>query len=487
VVETSETNNTYSRSIKIGGDLVITSLTVSVAAQDLTFSVNSTTTNEGAGATEASVTRFFLSDNSTLDVNDTPLDGAQAVPPLGPGIRSAAMTNVMIPGTTPAGGYYLLAKADADGAVAETSETNNTFARSIQVGADLVVSSMSSPAKGGAGGTIDVTDTTSNAGGGAAAGSVTRFYLSSNSTWDAADLLLSGSHIVPALAHGAADTRVTSLTIPAATVTGTHYVIARADADSVVAEAKETNNTLARSIEVGPDLDISSFTVPGKGGAGLSLLVSDTVTNQGGGSVATTTSRFYLSANSSLDGADIPIGSRTVIALAPGEQSTAPTTLMVPPGTSSGSYYVIAKADADGVAVETSESNNTFVRSVRIGPDLGVSTLTTSASSVAAGSIVTVTDKIINEGGGAAGGSATWFYLSINTSLDAADLLLTATRAVPTLAPGSSSTGATPVTVPAGTVAARYYILAKADGDGVVAETSESDNVLARSIQVTAP
>jgi subtilase family serine protease len=38
-----------------------------------------------------------------------------------------------------------------------------------------------------------------------------------------------------------------------------------------------------------------------------------------------------------------------------------------------------------------------------------------------------------------------------------------------------------------GTAPARYYILAKADGDDGTAETSETNNVLARSITVTAP
>ena len=98
-----------------------------------------------------------------------------------------------------------------------------------------------------------------------------------------------------------------------------------------------------------------------------------------------------------------------------------------------------------------------------------------------------MTDKITNDGGGHAAANVTRFYLSTNTSLDAADVLLTASRSVPTLAPAASSTGSASVTVPAGTAAARYYILAKADGDEMVAETSDTNNVLYKSIQVTSP
>ena len=163
------------------------------------------------------------------------------------------------------------------------------------------------------------------------------------------------------------------------------------------------------------------------------------------------------------------------------------TSLPIPAGTASGTYYLIAKADADNAVTETTETNNTYVRSVRIGPDLSVSTLTASASTVAAGALVTVTDKITNDGGGSAASTVTRFYLSSNTTLDAADVVLPASRSVPALAPAASSTGSTPLTIPAGTSPARYYILAKADGDGAVAETSETDNVGSRSIQVTAP
>jgi subtilase family serine protease len=486
ILETSETNNTYSRSIKIGGDLVVSVLTVSSGGSSLQLSVSDTTSNDGSGAAAASVTRFFLSSNSSLDASDTLLDGARSVPALDPGISSAGETTITIPAATPAGAYYVIGKADADGAVIESSETNNTLARSISIGSDLVVSSLVVPAKGGAGATINVTDTTSNDGDRAVGPSMTRFYLSANSTWDAADVPLTAAHPVPALAQGTGDAAPTTLTIPAGTGTGAYYVIAKADADNVVPEGKETNNTAARGIQIGPDLDVSAFTVPAKGGAGLALAVSDTTVNAGGGSASPTTTRFYLSVNSTLDAGDTLIGSRTLVGLAAGEVSTVSTSLPIPAGTASGTYYVIVKADADNAVTETTETNNTYARSVRIGPDLSVSTLTASASSVAAGALVTVTDKITNDGGGSAASTVTRFYLSSNSTLDAADVVLSASRSVPALAPAASSTGSTPLTIPAGTSPAKYYILAKADGDGAVAETSETDNVTSKSIQVTA-
>jgi subtilisin family serine protease len=489
VVETSETNNTYARSIKIGGDLVISALTLTASGvSELVLSVNDTTTNEGSDSVGGSVTRFYLSSNGTLDAGDTPLEGGRVVSPLAPGISSQGITDVTIPAGTSAGLHYLIAKADADAAVPETSETNNTLAKSFYLGSDLVVSSMTVPSRGGAGTSITVDDTTSNAGGGGAAASFTRFYLSSNATWDSGDTYLTGGHSVPALAEGAEDVGSTTLILPADIATGTHYIIGRADADNAVLEAKETNNTISRSIQIGPDLDVSAFTVPGEGGAGLSFTVSDTTTNEGGGAIASTVMKFYLSANSSVDATDKVIGSRTVPGLAAGGFSNAPsTTLTIPANTAVGTHYVIARADADGAVTETSETNNTYSRTIKIGPDLRVSTLTASASSVAAGAVVTMTDKITNDGGGGSGTSVTRFFLSVNSTLDASDIAFTPGRSVPVIAPGGFSTGHTSLTIPAGTAPARYYILAKADGDNGTTETSETNNVLARSITVTGP
>ena len=165
-------------SIMIGGDLVISALTLErwISCAD----VSDTTTNDGAGASAASVTRFYLSSNSSFDAGDTLLDGARSVPALDPGVSSVGPTTITIPASTPAGAYYVIAKADADGAVSETTETNNTLGRAISVGSDLVVSSLV-PSKGCAG-HVNMTDTTSTTAT-ARSGPITSLYLSPNSTW----------------------------------------------------------------------------------------------------------------------------------------------------------------------------------------------------------------------------------------------------------------------------------------------------------------
>ena len=149
------------------------------------------------------------------------LAGVQTVPALAPGAVSTASVSLDIPGDTAVGLYYVIAKADADSVESESNEFNNTLARVVNIGPDLVVSSLTAPLAAGAGGRIAVSDTVKNQGGGASAASTTRFYLSANATLDAADVLLTGGRAVPGLAAGATSAGSTELTIPPATATGT--------------------------------------------------------------------------------------------------------------------------------------------------------------------------------------------------------------------------------------------------------------------------
>ena len=76
--------------------------------------------------------------------------------------------------------------------------------------------------------------------------------------------------------------------------------------------------------------------------------------------------RFYLSANSAVDAADVPIGGRPLPALLPGANNSGSVTIVIPPQTPAGKYFIVAAADADGVVVEALENNNTKARNITI-------------------------------------------------------------------------------------------------------------------------
>jgi subtilase family serine protease len=250
VPETQEANNTrFSAAMKIGPDLIESSTVVPTAAgAGFALIVTDTVKNQGSGPAGASTTSFYLSTNFSLDASDVFL-GSRSVPALDVGATHSGSTSLVIPAATALGTYYLMASADSANVVNESTEVNNTSYGITRVGPDLTVTGVTGPASAVAGAAISVTDTTKNAGGGPAAASTTRFYLSTNYTFDAADVAL-GSRSVPALAPNATSTGTVTLTIPAGTPVALYYIIAVTDADNVVPETGETNNTRPVAIRV---------------------------------------------------------------------------------------------------------------------------------------------------------------------------------------------------------------------------------------------
>jgi subtilase family serine protease len=485
VLEISETNNTHTRTIGIGPDLDITSLSTPAAASPgQSIAIADTTMNNGAGDVDPSLTQFYLSPDNAIDATDTLL-GSRNVPALTGGESSPGSTTVTIPGSTNVGDWWIIAKADGEEVISETSESNNTYVRSITIGSDvdLNIAGLSAPTTASPGNSIVITDTTRNIGAGVASSSVTQFFHSVDSLIDASDVLL-GSRSVPTLDAGASSVGSTTVTIPADTAEGNWWIIAKADGEETVSEALESNNTYARSISIGSDvdLDITYMSAPAAAEAGQSIIVTDTTKNIGDGTVGPTLTHFYLSANPSIDASDVLLGSRNVPALDAGARSTGSISVIIPGDTVAGSLYIIAKADGEELISESSENNNTYTRSIGIGPDLDITSFR-APSSANPGESITLTDKTMNKGAGVADPSQTYFYLSTNSYIDASDILI-GSRSVPALAGGVLSSASTTVTIPEGTEIRRWFIIAKADGEDVVTETSESNNTYVRSIRI---
>jgi subtilase family serine protease len=481
VAETVETNNILNRGIQVGADLTILTFTAPTdGGAGLAITLSDTTRNQGTGTTAPTTTSYYLSVDATFDAGDLLL-GSRVVPALASSGQSSGSVTVTIPAGTATGTYTLFARADAGDVVPEAYENNNLSSRTIRVGPDLIVESLSAPTAAGAGTPITLTDTTRNTGAGAAPASTTRIYLSTDWLLDAGDVLLA-SRAVPALGPNSSNTGSITATIPAATPGGAYYLIVVADGENVVAETQEGNNSLNRNLLIGPDLGMQSLTAPNDAGAGLAITISDTTRNTGGGNAPSTTTSFYLSVDSTLDASDLLLGSRVVPALAAGASHAGSITVTLPATTATGTYTLFARADALDAVAETYENNNTTSRTLRVGPDLMMASLTVPASA-GAGATIAVTDSTRNQGGGSAAASTTRFYLSVD-ALPSADDTALGSRAVPTLAPGATDTGSVSLVIPAGTPGGTYYVIAVADADGVVAETVETNNFTNRSILV---
>jgi subtilase family serine protease len=242
--ETSEYNNLrFSIAIRVGPDLTVTAISATPVnvGPGSTITVTDTTRNPGSTASAPTVTAIYYSANALLDAGDTQI-GQRNVPSLGPEGISTGMTTVQIPQSAAMGVAYIFAKADANNAVTESSETNNgSFPFTVRVGPDLTVSGLTAPGTVLTGATVTLNDTTSNIGGGAAGSSVTRFYLSVNLSVDAGDIEL-GTRNVPSLGAGGLSAGSTSVVIPTGLAPGSYWIIGVADSTNTVAETFETNN-----------------------------------------------------------------------------------------------------------------------------------------------------------------------------------------------------------------------------------------------------
>ena len=88
--------------------------------------IHLTDITQNAGSTQAgsSVTRYYISDTSPIDINTARMIGQRTVPPLMPGQSDTHQMEIQLPSGLPAGTYYLTACADAEHTVDQLMDQN---------------------------------------------------------------------------------------------------------------------------------------------------------------------------------------------------------------------------------------------------------------------------------------------------------------------------------------------------------------------------
>jgi hypothetical protein len=245
-----------------------------------------------------------------------------------------------------------------------------------------------------------------------------------------------------------------------------------------------------------PDLVSTALSNPPTAVApGSTWSASDTVKNEGSVSAAASTTRYYLSLDTTKAAVDVLLSKvRGVPSLAAGASyAGGAITITIPSTTALNTYYLLACADDTGVVTELDEGNNcrasaTPVQVTR--PDLVVTAVSNPPLAIAPGAHFPVTDTAKNQGAVLAGNAPTRYYLSADAQKGSGDILLVGSRGVPSLATGASHAGgAIAITIPSTTALNTYYLLACADDTGVVTELDEGNNcrVSATPVQVTRP
>jgi subtilase family serine protease len=401
VSEALETNNATAMPITVSStsapassalaDLTVTAATYpSTGTAGTSITVGATTRNAGTASAGASTTRIYLSADAVVGSGDTAL-GAVNVPSLAAGASSTATTTVQVPAGLPAGTFYVIARADDAGAVAESNEGNNARAAGTitiaaaprtSTGPDLVISAVSAPTSARPGASITVSAITRNQGTVSAGSTRTRFFLSADTNLGASDLSL-GSKVLSSLAAGASASGSATSTIPGGTAPGTWYIIAMADVEQRLGESNERNNTAFVPITIGTtsvgisggstsgstggtagiDLLFTAASAPTRARAGSGVSMGYTLKNAGTLTAAASRLKFLLSRDAA-DGSDVSLGAREIGSLASGATTSGEKSLTIPSGTAAGAYYLLIVTDRDGIVGEINEGNNVVARRI---------------------------------------------------------------------------------------------------------------------------
>ncbi len=448
--------------------------------------ITDTVTNQGGSDAAPSYVRYYLSAGMSKSGAKL-LSPSRFVPALSPDTSAPGSADVTIASNIAAGAYYFLACADDTNQVQESDETNNCAAVAVQVvGPDLVEGGITVSGPVGTGMAVQITDTVSNQGPGGAGGSYVRYYLSTSTSKSGARLL-TGSRYVASVAAGGSASGSIAITLPTNLPLGAYYLLACADDLLAVPETNETNNCGAAAVQIsGPDLIEDMVTVSGTVATGLTVQVTDTVSNQGVAAAGGSFVRYYVSTSTSKSGARLLTGSRYAASLAPGASATGSAAVTLPTNLSLGAYNLLACADDTLLTPESDESNNCAAVPVQVaGPDLVEGGLSVSGV-VATGLPVQVSDTVANQGIGAAGNSVVRYYLATTVSKTGARLL-TGSRYVGAVAPGAAAGGSTAVTIVTNIAPGAYYLLACADDLLAVPETDDNNNCAGIQVQVAVP
>ena len=469
-------------------DLVVTSPTVSdgAPAAGTAFTLSVAVSNAGREAAAATTVRYYQSADATITTSDTEVgtDAVAELAPSGSGSQSVELTAPSTPGT-----YYYGACVDA---VAGESDMTNNCSTSAQVTVpepehpELVVTLPSvSDSRPPAGAEFTLSVTVRNAGGEAAAATTVRYYQSADATITMSDTQV-GTGAVAELAATGSSSQSVELVAPA--TAGTYYYGACVDA---VTDESDTTNNCSTAVQVTvpeprrPDLLVTLPSVSdGRPVTGTSFTLSATVGNDGDGTAAATTVRYYRSTDATITTSDTQVGTGAVAELAAAGSASQSVDLVAP--STQGTYYYGACVDAVG---DESDTTNNCSPSVEVSvqvtvtepqghPDLLVTLPSVSDGRPVTGTSFRLSATVSNDGDGSAAATTLRYYRSTDATITTSDTGV-GTDAIAGLGADGSSSEYVDVTAPA--TAGPYYYGACVD---TVTDESDTTNNCSAPVKV---
>jgi len=453
--------------------------------------------NQGAGATQnAFEIAVFLSADSIRDSSDVEVGRSTVSDKVFENTSRTVQLSVVIPQSHTLGNFRWLAEIDVANAESESLETNNVrvgnAAVVVEKLADLIVSA---PPSGPNGvfrrGNYNVTTQIKNQGTGTNTNNFdVVIYLSEDLVVGNSDDIRVGDAAIRDVLDVDSTRAVTvPVTIPALQAYRSYQWIAVVDAEGLVPELNEANNSLiglaVSVVPSPPDLIIEN--VVGSTPVERSHVygVQLDVVNQGEG---VTTGAFQVSLLLTVDDSignadDVRVGNTTVTdILNAGDRRNLALSITIPSQQAIGTYHLVAVADASNIETETNETNNTTFSSVPVDvvpspPDLIFVTDPTGKERVYRGVIDTVMVQIRNQGVGDANGAFDVFvFLSVDAIADTIDAQVGALRIENAIPAGQTIDVAIPIVVPPGQALGAYRFWARLDANRALNESDETNN-----------
>lgn len=440
---------------------------------------------------------IYISEDSVIGTDDLLL-GERTVSSLAIGASSTAQGSYPVPAEIGAGTRYVGLVVDHLAAVLEQDETNNVLlaAGTVEVSIpplpDLRPTALSvSPSILQVGESITTIERVINEGTAPAGSFRVGVYLSMNPVISTTDVLL-GSRLVDGLEVGGSSEAQSEYALPIGVAAGSWYVGVIVDDLRELAELQEGDGTLLSPTLIDvtaapdphPDLVIEAISTPVQRVlSGGSLQVLSTVRNEGDLSSTSFTVGIYLSTDATITTEDRLIGQRTVFSLGVGFGSAQSFPYTIPTDVPLGFYRLGAIADNAQVIAELDEDNNTRAASGQVevyvppppAPDLSVTSIAVSVTSISSGGNLTIDDVVRNGGELASGSTRVAFFLSPDEEIDASDSLL-GVRSVAGLAVGAESSGSTTVSLPTSLTPGSWWLGAIIDDTDAVTESNEENN-----------
>ncbi|MCY2993192.1 MAG: hypothetical protein NTY19_35705 [Planctomycetota bacterium] len=438
--------------------------------------------------------------------------------PLGPGESYTRIATVTVPANDH-GSRWIVIAADGLNQLDEVGDANNVSVRTppllvtTRAYPDLRVTDVTAPSTLSAGETAVISWTVVNDGTGATTAGAwsDAIYLSSDQSFDAADIQLAEVRNPDFLGSHESYRQTKEVAIPDSTPRGTYYLLVVTDRKNQVQEFDRENNNTAPSNQtcevITPSsafLTVTDVRVGGSLEPGVPPTFTWTVTNTGG-----TTISYGWSDGNGWDDAlalsrdpvyqekeDYWLGSHTYwhgLPLRPEQSYTSTGTAENGvPAWEPGIYYLIVIPDQHWGAGSGSNQSTigrdygvAQVRLEYVVPDLVPASVTVPPAAIA-GQPLRVDWRVENRGAGQARTSS-WsdeVYLSLDGTLDSQDWRLGSLSHSGSLNAGAGYLAGTKFTVPGSLSAGTYHVIIKTDAGGNVPESDETNNVFVSSTTV---